>query len=553
MPQETVEELIVRKVDGVVRFMERDRLSVLGIFLYVLTVSLIRDLSEYYLLDAVFVATSHPWIFSIAHHVSFYMVIFLGLVLLLAAFSGRGVRRSANVITSIFWIVILPPYLDHFLFGLDANYSYASATDFLNALVHFSGASFNPGQAMEIAVVLAVIFGYTIWQVRDQLDTVLGRSLALARVAAVIFFSFLTMFILATPGAYLPVGYSDGLPVFPNFDSTRYVQFHQLLTAYYVVIGCVLLLLLGLISLGRDLVTYIRSLRPAQTFFFGGIVLAGMAMGWRAEGGDEIVLSVLQTPFWVNLPYAILGVISALLLWHVSAMWNDIADRQTDDHREDRLVASGAVSHGSFLSVSLVLLIISLLLASLLSMRHVMLIAMLAALAYIYSFPPLRLKRHAMSPLLIGMGTSLAFIYGYTAPFSEVAGFEGRDLYYLTGEVISAPLGPFAIMVAAFMFIGLVVGSLITDIDGYGEDSRAGIQTIYTSAGMERGVAIVSVLIFLSALSPLVLLPNTLDLATLGALGAVGSIAFLKWRSSRAVMTVAAIGLIYVGFRLFLV
>ncbi len=94
---------------------------------------------------------------------------------------------------------------------------------------------------------------------------------------------------------------------------------------------------------------------------------------------------------------------------------------------------------------------------------------------------------------------------------------------------------------------------MITDIDGYGEDSRAGIQTIYTSAGMERGVAIVSVLIFLSALSPLVLLPNTLDLATLGALGAVGSIAFLKWRSSRAVMTVAAIGLIYVGFRLFLV
>ena len=158
------------------------------------------------------------------------------------------------------------------------NYSYASATDFLNALVHFSGSSFNPGQAMEIAVVLAVIFGYTIWQVRGQLDTVLGRTLALVRVSAVVFFSFLTMFILATPGAYLPVGFEGSVAMFPNFDSTRYVQFHQLLTAYYVVIGCVLLLLLGMLSLGRELIAYLCSLRPAQTFFFGGIARWGVAL-----------------------------------------------------------------------------------------------------------------------------------------------------------------------------------------------------------------------------------------------------------------------------------
>ncbi len=546
-------EMVERRIDGLFRWMERGRLSALGIFLYVLAVSLVRDISEYYLLDPVFVSTPHPWLYSIAHHVSFYMVIFLGLVLLLSAFSGRGVRRSANVIVSVFWIIILPPYLDHFLFGLDMNYSYASATDFLNALVHFSGASFNPGQAMEIAVVLAVIFGYTIWQVRDQLDTVLGRTLALARVSAVVFFSFLTMFILATPGAYLPVGFEGNIAMFPNFDSTRYVQFHQLLTAYYVVIGCMLLLLLGLLSLGRGLVSYLRPLRPAQTFFFGGIVLAGMAMGWRSEGGDQIILSVLQTPFWVNLPYAVLGVISALLVWHVSAMWNDIADCQTDDRREGRLVASGMVSRSSFLSASLVLLGVSLLLASLLSLQHVALIALLAVLAYIYSFPPLRLKRHAMSPLLIGLGTSLAFIYGYTAPFSEVAGFEGADVYYLTGEVISASLDPLAIMVAGFMFLGLVIGSLITDVEGYGEDARAGVQTIYTVAGLERGVAVVSALIFVSALAPLALLPNLQDLIVLGALGAIGGLVFFRRRSSQAVMAVAAMGLVYVGFRLFLV
>ena len=98
-----------------------------------------------------------------------------------------------------------------------------------------------------------------------------------------------------------------------------------------------------------------------------------------------------------------------------------------------------------------------------------------------------------------------------------------------------------------------MIGSLITDVEGYREDSRAGIRTIYTVIGLERGVAVVSALIFVSALAPLALLPNLQDLIVLGALGATGGLVFLRKRSSRAVMAVAAMGLVYVGFRLFLV
>jgi 4-hydroxybenzoate polyprenyltransferase len=543
----------IAKVDGLVAFMERNRLSLFGIFVYVLAISFVRDLSEYFLLDHEFITTAHPWIFSIAHHVSFYMVTFLGLVLLLSAFSGRGVRRSANVIASIFWIVLLPPFLDHFLFGLSVNYSYSSATDFLDALVHFSGSSFHPGQVMEIAVVLFTLFGYVLWQAKDDMDTVRGRGLAVLRVGSAVFFSFLTMFILATPGAYLPVGSAGGYPVFPNFETTRFVQFHQLLTAYYVVIGCVILLLLGVMALGHRLLVYLRALRPAQTFFFAGIVLAGMALGWSDRGGDQMILSILQTPYWVNLAYAVIGLIAPLLVWHVSAMWNDISDRRTDDRRSGRLVASETVPRGTYLSASLVLLAVAVMLSLLLSPLNVLIVCVLAGLAYLYSFPPLRLKMHVLSPLLIGLGTALAFICGYVTPFSEVAGFAGTDVLYLTGAVISASVSPFALLVSLFMCLGLVVGSMVTDIEGYEEDSRAGVKTVYTVAGMEKGTMAMAVVIFLSALTPLVLLPTVQDLAVLVILGSLAAMLFYRRRSPYPVMLLAAIGLVYAGLRLFLV
>ena len=127
-------ERFAAAVDRFVTWVEKDRLPLFGIFLYVIAVSVVRDISEYYLLDHEFVTTVHPWIFSIAHHVSFYVVVFIGLVFLLSAFSGRGVRRTINYVSMFFWIIILPPWIDHYIGGLSQNYAYFSVTDFLNAL-----------------------------------------------------------------------------------------------------------------------------------------------------------------------------------------------------------------------------------------------------------------------------------------------------------------------------------------------------------------------------------------------------------------------------------
>ncbi|MFP4545863.1 MAG: UbiA family prenyltransferase [Methanomassiliicoccales archaeon] len=540
-----------RRIDALVHFMERGRLPLYGIFLYVVAVALIRDLSEYFLLDHAFVTTPHPWIYSIAHHVSFYLVVFLGLVLLLTAFSGRGLRRSTHFVGSFWWIVITPPYIDHFIFGWETNYAYFSPTDFLNALIHFSGETFHPGQGLEVAVVLFAVFGYAIWTQKDRLVTIEERAVTLVKVGLLIIFTFMALFFMATPGAYIPVGSTGGLPDFPAFDLTKYHQYHLFLVAWYSLIGLALMTGLAYMTFRGRFRELLESARPFQTLFFTAIVAAGLVAGWRGEGELELITSILDRPYWVNLEFVILVLITSILAWLVSTMWNDLSDRETDLPGGKRFLLSRRVHAGSFWHLSLVLATLSVALAYLLSIHQALIILAILGLSYIYSFQPFRFKDHLLSPLLIGLGTFLAFLFGSLTPFSQVDEFTSGGVYapHLTGEVVLPSPGMEVFYIGLFMFIGLVVGSMVTDVDGYREDKRAGVRTVYTVLGLRLGVLYMSGVILLTALTPLAVFNQLPDLILFPTLGLLAALLFRRCASSRPVLLLALVGLIYAALR----
>ncbi|WP_019178366.1 UbiA family prenyltransferase [Methanomassiliicoccus luminyensis] len=539
-------------VDRFVAFLEKDRLPILGIFLYVLAVALFRDISEYFLLDQAFVTGSHPWIYSIAHHVAFYILTFLGLVFLLSAFSQRDTRKCMNFVASFFWVIILPPYLDHFLFGLNENYAYFSPTDFLNYLLHFSGSSFHPGQAAEIIAVVLALFGYTIWTQREHLGTVGERLVALLRIALLGVSALMALFFMATPGAYLPVGSTGGVPDFPNFDALRYYQYHLFIFAYYVVLGLVLGFALLFFSRREAFRRIASSMRPAQTVFFLGVVTAGIAMGWMASGGTRYVTNILQEPYWVNAEFVVLALCSAFMAWQVSTMWNDLSDRATDSpHKPGRVLAAGVFNSGTYAQASIVLAISAVLIAGLLSIYHALMLLVILALSYIYSMRPFRFKEHLLSPALIGLGTSLAFIFGFLTPYTVMV-----ELPYTIGidvlpsaEVAFPALTISGLLAAIYAFLGLVVGSMVTDVDGYAEDVRGGVKTIYTALGLDRGVMVVSTLIFVASLTTLFMFNGQWDLVVFPVLGVAATAAFYKYRSSRPVLIIAMIGFAYAAVR----
>ncbi|MCX6651710.1 MAG: UbiA family prenyltransferase [Methanomassiliicoccales archaeon] len=544
----SISERFTRKVDALADLLEKDRLNLWQTFVYVLLIALVRDLSEYYLLDKEFVSTSHPWIFSISHHVAFFVLTYLGLVLILKVFSGSGLRKCINYTNWYYWILLLPPWIDHFLFGQTVNYAYFSWTDFLAAFFLLGGESFHPGQGVEVVVVLFALFAYVFWRHREDLQDLPGRSWLVLRLGLMAVFTISAMFVLGTPGAYMPVGSENGLPVFPNFDSTKYVQFHLFIFAYYYLTTALLVLALSYIALRNVFRKEVSALRPYQTAFFAAIVVAGMALSWQGWGEPALVSNILDRPYWVNLSYVLTTVVSAVLAWQASVIWNDLSDRQWDSPaKRGRVLASGLLPPRVLKEASAVMALVALAVSLLLSVQQFIVMLAILGMAFIYSFPPIRFKNALLSPLLMGAGTFLAFIYGALTPFSEV-GYAG-NIPYLTGEVVYPSLYSDIFLVGAFMFIGLVVGSIITDADGYDEDRSGGVRTVYTAFGLEKGADYVAVLIFLSSLTPLVLFSSWMDVLVFPVLGVVAALRFRKVRSSRAVMPIALIGLLYAALR----
>ncbi|MBP7086506.1 MAG: UbiA family prenyltransferase [Methanomassiliicoccales archaeon] len=545
--KDTLSNRFIKWVDSAALFLEKDRLSLIGIFLYVILIAFARDLSEYFLLDTEFVNGSQPWIFSISHHVSFFVLTFLGLVLIVKVFSGVGLRKCMNFTVWYYWIILLPPWIDHFLFGLEKNYAYFSWTDFISAFFTLGGNEFHPGQGVEVIVIFFFLFSYVFWKHRDGIEDISGRSMLALRLGMMAAFTILFMFILGTPGAYLPVGSEGGIPVFPNFDSTKFVQFHLFIFAYYLMASVVLVFVLTYIAFRDRFRREIRALRPFQTAFFAAIVVAGMALSWR-DVDPSMVFSILDRPYWVNLAYAIPTVVSAILAWQTSVIWNDLSDVGSDSPLKDgRVLASGLLQPRVLREASVVLAMVALSVSLLMSVMQFLIMLVILVMAYVYSFPPVRFKTALLSPMLIGLGTFLAFLYGAFAPFAEIGYIGGVP--FLSGSTLCPLLSGDVVLIGLFMFIGLVVGSMITDADGYDEDKAGGVLTIYTRFGMDRGVAYASLLIFASSLTPLFLFNSLADVVVFPLLGAIASLLFLRTRTSRGVMVVAMFGLVYAALR----
>lgn len=537
------------RLDSSFLFLERRRLSILGLFVYLLVISVVRDLSEMYLLDHEFIISGAPWIYSVSHHVAFYFVTFLGLVLLLTAFSGERWDKCTKYLASIYWLILLPPWLDRLVFGSEVSYSYFDATGFLNYLLNFSGDQFHPGQALEILAVLGLMVAFVLWKRRDEVGTVRGRAFLFIRLALMLSFALAAMFFMATPGAYLPVGSAGGVPVFPNFAATRYVQFHLFIYAYYLLLGVVLLFALGFLAMKGKLPGMVKRTRPAQSFFFLGIATAGMAYGWATAGGTEYVLSVLDRPYWINLSALFMALTAAYLTWQVSALWNDVADWKSDSpQRPDRVLAGGLFRSRDFMEASVVLSAVAVFTAYLLSLTSAVLLLMILALSYIYSFPPFRLKRHILSSVLIGAGAALVLMYGATVPLSDiiVLNIVGPQP---TGAFIYPTLSPFIFLLSSLAIMGLVVGSMVTDIEGFEEDRVGKVRTIYTALGFQRGLTAVSALVFAASLMTFLLFNRPEDILIFSAMGAVAAYGFYRTRRSRTVLVIAALGMVYGAFR----
>ena len=241
------------------------------------------------------------------------------------------------------------------------------------------------------------IVSYVVWTKRASFGSIGGRTVIAVEVSLLLLFTLMSLFIMATPGSYLPVGIENGMPSFPSFDVTRYFQYHLFIFSYYMVLLLGILASLAYLNYPRAVKDLALSLRPWQTVMFMGIVAAGIAAGWSELAGADYVYNILNKPYWVNLSFVILALLSSMLAWIVTTMWNDLSDHADDEPggrgarlRRGRTGGAGGGVGGAGGHV--------LVMGALLSWHHVLLLAVIFALGAIYLVQADEVQERILSP-----------------------------------------------------------------------------------------------------------------------------------------------------------
>ena len=201
---------ISRKIDNFVQFLEKDRLSIFGIFLWVLLVSILRG----YLEPVLHFGYFEFGLF--ANDVFTGVSSFVGACLVVSYFSKTSYKKVMNVAAFGWLIILLPPLFDFFAFGTleTGSWSYAriedirSPIDFIFPLFVLR-AGFSVGLVLQTAIIYISLTLYVLWKSKSIKNAIIFSPsifiFAFIESFPAFFFYIISSFILELkllPGAY---------------------------------------------------------------------------------------------------------------------------------------------------------------------------------------------------------------------------------------------------------------------------------------------------------------------------------------------------------------
>jgi 4-hydroxybenzoate polyprenyltransferase len=199
-------------------------------------------------------------------------------------------------------------------------------------------------------------------------------------------------------------------------------------------------------------------------------------------------LGLFDSPF--PLLILLVSACSGVLAWWWAVGVNDLHDLETDKiSNHSRPLVSGIISAGEYRILNLVFLLLSL--AGAIVIRHPFLVPILVAMAlsYIYSAPPLRLKRvPLLATFILALCSALVCLAGYIL-FSDDYSFIG-----------------FPPRILGAILVAFTLGLTVIDIKDLKGDRATGTLTLPILFGEKKGARITGGLMLLAYLGVPVIL-----------------------------------------------
>jgi 4-hydroxybenzoate polyprenyltransferase len=444
---------------------------------------------------------------TMVHYALFYAGAFLSTTLVLRIFIP-DITKISKVILCILPVMWLPPILDLVLShgaGYPMAYVFASGSALWHDFLTIGGTPLfggvTPGIKTEMVIILFGIASYIFIKTKSVFRAVAGILVGYCTVFVWLAFpSMMALFAgfagvrLAASPAYLLIGQFAASHILPRLvqptETLSYVAatgtlFNAGMAYVYYLLDTLLFVGWAIAYRPHFLKEYLRNCRPERVTNFLFLICVGAAVAIKVGQGQ---------PFgnWVDILSFIILLIAYFCAWIFAVGVNDIVDVEIDRiSNQGRPLVTDKIKEGEMSSANIFFFLWSLGGAFLVGYWAFFTMILFTAAYYIYSAPPLRLKR---VPIVATFLISLASLA------ATVAGF------YFASPVQFASAFPIRLLALIIIFFTLVTNIKdIKDVDG---DRATGIATIPTIFKRSVGRTIVGAMLAVAFLSVPVILAS---------------------------------------------
>ncbi len=424
---------------------------------------------------------------SLTHFTLYYLAILFAIVVVVHVVSKISAPKLLTVSIFILPLIWVGPLLD-LIRGMPAKITYVvvqSPTEFFTYFLTFFGRNTEWGATVglriEIACILLLI-GYYVYLYTRRMRTAVFS--AVGTYAALYLSAVLPSLIGAVTTAGLATAVQSSLLVHTVFHPSEFFSAPESLQLLSMAsVSQALYLILCAVGFGcfyfinkRVLLAVLHNIRLERVaHYLAAAVIGGLLA--LAEGA-------LVSWSLIDVVTVCVAAMVVILAWVLAVIINDLVDEPIDAiSNQERPLVTGALSRREMHDAGVICATLLVLGALALGSYSLFFISVYTALSYIYSMPPLRLKRiPVFASVLIGLATLVMMFFGF----------------FLISSYRELSVFPWPIALQVLLSVSLLAN--IRDLKDIRGDALAGIWTLPTLLGDRRSRWVIGAMTFLASL-----------------------------------------------------
>ncbi len=436
--------------------------------------------------------------YEFTHTFLFFLISYILFAILINKILKVEIKKTANVLLWGFLIIVIPPIIDFIVSkgkGFWSFYEFDSLAGLVKRFFTFFGDTpeigITYGVRVEVALAIVFLFIYSLIRSKNII-----KSLSLSFLSYLIFFvlgtfpSYIAIFLRGFSGGFMNVGEIDAAQIFltpvkifsreiPDIISALNIKMSLIYSSVLMAI-----ILAGLYAYKKEkFISFIKNARYPQLIYHGGLAIVGAGLAYIFTG----------TPIEINF-FNVIGLLVLLstvfLAWLASVVPNDIYDQESDrlTPNKNRPLIKNIFSLEEYKTTGWMLFAASIFFAAVVNFKIALLLTVFQAVAWIYSCPPLRLKRFAFISTFVSAITSLIILFSGYILISPEQNIKGLPFPLIT-----------------LLAIGYTLALPIKDFKDVAGDKKNGIRTVPVLFGEYWGKVAIGGGLFLSFVASVVI------------------------------------------------